>query len=97
MFHTHLQRAYGRGVVCNRGASPAPDAVRVRFEAAGTVACTATTTIALGPSDCTVVSCAWAGGRGGILIHVAADDAADVRECEEANNHDEGFVSCRND
>jgi hypothetical protein len=83
--------------VCNRGASPAPDAVRVRFEAAGSLACTATTTIALGPSDCTIVSCAWAGGRGGILIRAAADDAADVRECEEANNHDEGFVSCRND
>ena len=85
--------------VCNRGGAPVGPGVPVAVYATTVptrLRCQATTPAALGPGQCTDVSCAWIGaaGAGAVVVDDRGDGTGATRECREDNNTAAITVSC---
>jgi hypothetical protein len=76
--------------VCNRGAAPAGAGIQVGFYVNELIVCTATTTKALQPEQCEVVSCVWDSPpvteSEAVDVTVKANSDGALTECKEGNN-----------
>jgi len=76
--------------VCNRGSAPQASGVVVGFYVGGMLVCQGTTTGALAPEACELVSCSWAtppnAQATAVDVDVVVNDGAGLTECKEGNN-----------
>ena len=76
--------------VCNRGADPIGAGLHVGFYVGGAAVCSTTTSKALAPEECEVVSCVWATppttDGGAVDVTVFPNDDGAYAECKSGNN-----------
>jgi hypothetical protein len=80
--------------ICNRGAAPVGEGVKVGFYAGGKLVCSSETKKVLYPDDCEIVTCDWNGAPAAdsdaVDVIVKANDGGAVTECKDGN--DQGVV-----